>query len=211
MIGCKISILFVIHLYPCVASADFTPTFEIIHLRGTRLEARLFTHTSDQFLKPGSIMPSPRRIAVDDLTANHIGTFKKLHQVLFPIEIAPSFYKDALNASVTLSKLGYYNDIPVACFSAKIYPEKAGPRIYLLTFGVLAPYRRLGLGAKMLDYLESHVKNELKAKSISLHVQEGNDAKEWYIKNGYTEEKFEENYYPKSQPSGAYFLTKSMK
>lgn len=150
-------------------------------------------------------------MAVDDLTPNHIGTFKKLHQVIFPIEIAPSFYKDALNHAVTVSKLGYFNDIPVACFSAKIQPEKGGPRIYLMTLGVLAAYRRLGLGAKMLDFVEEHVKTELKAKSITLHVQEGNEAKEWYIKRGYTEEKFDANYYPRNQPSGAYVLTKAMK
>lgn len=156
-------------------------------------------------------MPAPRRIAVDDLTPNHIGTFKKLHQVLFPIEITPSFYKDALNASLTLSKLGYFNDIPVACFCAKIQPEKNGARIYLMTFGVLAPYRHLGIGAKMLEYLEHHVQNELKAKDIRLHVQEGNDAKEWYVKRGYTEEKFEENYYPKNSPAGAFILVKSLK
>lgn len=155
-------------------------------------------------------MPAPRRIAVDDLTANHIGTFKKLHQVLFPVEIAPSFYKEALNPALTISKLAYFNDIPVACFSAKIQPEKNGARIYLLTFGVLAPYRELGIGAKMLDYVEEHVKTELKAKEIALHVQEGNDAKEWYLKRGYTEEKFEENYYPKNKPTGAYLLKKSM-
>ena len=150
-------------------------------------------------------------MAVDDLTPNHIGTFKKLHQVLFPIEIAPSFYKDALNTSSTLSKLAYFNDIPVGCFSAKIQSEKNGPRIYLMTFGVLAPYRRLGLGLKMLEFIENHAKTELNAKEIRLHVQEGNDAKDWYLKHGYTEEKFEDNYYPKNSPSGAHVLSKSMK
>lgn len=155
-------------------------------------------------------MPFPHRIAVDDLTANHIGTFKKLHQVLFPIQFAPSFYKDALNTTLTLSKLAYFNDIPVACFSAKIHPEKNGARVYLLTFGVLAPYRRLGIGEKMLEYLENHVKTELKAKDISLHVQEGNDARDWYVKKGYAEESFEPQYYPKNQPSGAFLLRKTM-
>lgn len=155
-------------------------------------------------------MPAARRIAVDDLTANHIGTFKKLHQVLFPIEIAPSFYKDALNTSLTISKLGYFNDIPVACFSAKIQPEKNGARVYLMTFGVLAPYRRLGIGEKMLEYIENHVKSDLKGKEIVLHVQEGNDAKEWYTKRGYNQESFEENYYPKNNPKGAFVLKKAM-
>ena len=147
---------------------------------------------------------------MDDLTPNHIGTFKKLHQVLFPIEIAPSFYKDALNPSVTISKLAYFNDIPVGCFCAKIFPEKNGPRVYLMTFGVLAPYRQLGIGAKMLEYIEDHVKNEVKGKELGLHVQEGNDAKDWYTKRGYVEDKFEANYYPKNKPSGAYVLKKSM-
>ena len=156
-------------------------------------------------------MPVPRRIAVDDLTPNHIGTFKKLHQVIFPIEISPSFYKDALNTTLTVSKLGYFNDIPVACFCAKIQPEKNGARVYLMTFGVLAAYRNLGLGAKMLEFLEDHVKNEIKGKDLRMHVQDGNDAKGWYLKRGYTEEGFDENYYPKNKPSGAYILVKAMK
>lgn len=155
-------------------------------------------------------MPGPRRIAIDDLTANHIGTFKKLHQVLFPIEISPSFYKDALNTTLTLSKLAYFNDIPVGCFSAKIQPEKNGAKVYLMTFGVLAPYRQLGIGAKMLEYIEDHVRKDIKGKEIGLHVQEGNDAKEWYIKRGYLEERLDTNYYPKNKPSGAYLLKKAM-
>ncbi|ORY84925.1 acyl-CoA N-acyltransferase [Protomyces lactucae-debilis] len=156
-------------------------------------------------------MPAPRRLAVDDLTHNHIGTFKKLHQVIFPQEFAPSFYKDALNPVLTLSKLAYFNDIPVGCFSVRITPEKNGPRFYIQTLGVLAPYRRCGLGEKMLRYIEDAVR-EAKGKDVSLHVKEDNEeARAWYKKLGYGDERLEENYYKKPvTPSGAYLLRKEM-
>jgi ribosomal protein S18 acetylase RimI-like enzyme len=157
-------------------------------------------------------MPATRRLAVDDLTPNHIGTFKKLHQVIFPQDFSPSFYKDALNSAVTLSKLAYFNDIPVGCFSVRITPEKNGARFYILTFGVLAPYRRCGLGAKMMQYIEDAVR-EAKGKDISLHVKQDNDdARAWYKKQGYTEETLEEHYYKAPVlPTGAYLLRKTIR
>lgn len=154
-------------------------------------------------------MPTPHKIAVDDLTANSVGTFKKLHQVLFPVEYPPSYFKDALNTTLTLSRLAYFNDVAVGCACVRMTLEKNGARCYMATLGVLAPYRRLGVGAKLLEHVEEYCRS-IKAKEITLHVQDGNDAKEWYIARGYEEAGVDEKYYPRSDVKKAYLLRKSL-
>ncbi|BFZ53346.1 N-acetyltransferase 5 [Savitreella phatthalungensis] len=154
-------------------------------------------------------MPTPHKIAVDDITANQLGTFKKLHNVLFPIEYPANFFRDALNGQLTISKLAYFNDIAVGCLCVRITPEKNGARLYIATLGVLAPYRELGVGAKMLEYIETAAK-DIKAKELTLHVQEGNEARAWYEKRGFLVDKVESNYYPRSEVTAAVLLKKSL-
>lgn len=90
---------------------------------------------------------SKYRMDIGDLTPNNINQFKRLHSVLFPIRYSPQFYKDAL-AAQDLAKLAYFSDIPVGAFCAKKDKIEGTQEyaVYLMTFGVLAPYRKLGLG-----------------------------------------------------------------
>jgi len=88
-------------------------------------------------------------------------------------------------------------------------------KIYLMTLSVLAPYRNLGIGAMMIQYLLSgvtRVENAnpnriIKVNGIYLHVQEGNEgALRFYSRYGFKEERFIEKYYRSVLPSGAHVL-----
>ena len=65
-----------------------------------------------------------------------------------------------------------------------------------MTLGCLAPYRRLGIGTKMLEHVLSIVKEDGNYSSIFLHVQVNNEsAIEFYKKFGFNIVETKEQYY----------------
>ncbi|KAL9940506.1 hypothetical protein V8E36_001211 [Tilletia maclaganii] len=111
-------------------------------------------------------------------TPNNIGQVRKLNSVLFPVRYSDKWYKDILKSdNVALSRLGLYNDIPVAVLSARYeqasstHPaETGGVNIYLMTLGVLAPYRRRGLASELLRNLLDIVRPGGKTPAVSEEV-----------------------------------------
>ncbi|KDN39761.1 hypothetical protein K437DRAFT_258939 [Tilletiaria anomala UBC 951] len=100
------------------------------------------------------------RIARTDLTPNNIGTVRKLNAVLLPVTYSERFYKDALKEEVrNICKIGLFNDIPVSNLICRYepQPESAGcigkVKVYVMTLGVLAPYRRLGIASNLISHL----------------------------------------------------------
>lgn len=86
-------------------------------------------------------------------------------------------------------------------------------RLYIMTLGCLASYRRLGIGTEMvkhvLDYVSSKDSN---FDSIFLHVQVNNqDAIEFYQKFGFKILETRKNYYKRIEPPDAHVLSKSLK
>ncbi|KTW32067.1 uncharacterized protein T551_00749 [Pneumocystis jirovecii RU7] len=146
-----------------------------------------------------------RRIDLADLTANNIGVFRTLHQVLFPITYNEKFYEESLNIG-ELAKLAYFNDICVGCIRCQLEDEK----LYLMTLGVLAAYRCIGIGQKLLDHILEHAQ-KLNIKSIYLHVwTENKDAIEWYTKRKFHILETLPNYYTKIQPGTAHVLSRNI-
>lgn len=68
-------------------------------------------------------------------------------------------------------QLVYYNDVPVGSVCCRIENDK----VYIMIMEVLAPYRRQGLGAYMLNHIINVTKSNNKLNKIYLHVQKGND------------------------------------
>ena len=69
-----------------------------------------------------------------------------------------------------------------------------------MTLGCLAPYRRLGIGTKMLEHVLNVVKEDGNFSSIFLHVQINNQsAIEFYKKFGFNIVETKEQYYKVSK------------
>ncbi len=99
------------------------------------------------------------RITTSALTANNLGTVRKLNSVLFPIKYSEKFYKDILAPEVEefcrlsscpndanlsavrqadVSFPAYLNDIPVGTVCCRIEVVDGVSKLYLATMGVLA-------------------------------------------------------------------------
>ena len=96
-------------------------------------------------------------------------------QVVFPVVYHDNFYKDVLEAG-ELAKLAFYNDIVVGavCCRNDASTTATGEsirKLYIMTLGCLAPYRRLGIGSVMVQHVMSIVEKDGNYDSIFLHVQ----------------------------------------
>jgi ribosomal protein S18 acetylase RimI-like enzyme len=154
------------------------------------------------------------KVTFASLTPNNLGTVRKLNSVLFPIKYTEQFYSEILLPEVEdFCKLIYYNDIPVGTICCRLESKGSASHLYLLTMGILAPYRSLGIGSYTMDVIvqaaAAHSKPQIDC--IYLHVQVSNDgAKQFYERHGFKERGIEEAYYKKIKPSGAWILEREI-
>ncbi|RIB17934.1 acyl-CoA N-acyltransferase [Gigaspora rosea] len=155
------------------------------------------------------------RIALGDVTQNNLGQLKRLNMVLFPVSYSEKFYKDVLEAG-EFAKLAYFNDICVGAVCCRKEPiPSTSPKqakLYIMTLGVLAPYRNLGLGTSLLKHILHHATSGVPATpkftEIYLHVQISNEeALKFYKKYDFEIVGTVEGYYKKISPSDAYVLS----
>jgi N-alpha-acetyltransferase 50 len=139
--------------------------------------------------------------------------------------------------------IAYFRDVCVGAVRCQYEPpsdDAANPcegRIYIMTLGVLAPYRRYGIGTapttsnlycivlvltgwvgtKLLDHVLSIAQTQTRAtptspvKSLFLHVQTTNqEAVDWYTKRGFTIESTVEGYYRNIEDVDAYILVRRL-
>ncbi|KAJ8887964.1 hypothetical protein PR048_007448 [Dryococelus australis] len=161
------------------------------------------------------------KIELGDVTPHNIKQLKRLNQVIFPVSYNDKFYKDVLEAG-ELAKLGkpksklgkllrmtgrlcfaaYYNDIVVGAVCCRIDTSENSRRLYIMTLGVLYPYRRLGIASKMLEHVLNYVQQDCNFDSIFLHVQVNNEgAIEFYKKFGFEIVETKEHYYKRIEPA----------
>ncbi|OCH95168.1 N-acetyltransferase NAT13 [Obba rivulosa] len=157
---------------------------------------------------------STPRVSFASLTPNNLGTVRKLNSVLFPIKYSEKFYADVLLPEAEdFCKLVYYNDVPVGTICCRWETVNGETRLYLMTMGVLAPYRSRGVGSKALQHVlgaaMSHAKPKISA--IYLHVQISNEAaKKFYERHGFREVAVHKDYYKKIVPHDAWVLEKRL-
>lgn len=106
------------------------------------------------------------QIVLDDPTPKNINQIRRINSVCLPVAYQDSFYDNLLKNPVPgMSKVGmkttavlfcdsfacavYYNDVIVGAVCTRF--DETGKKIYIMSIGVLAPYRRLGIGTRC-DY-----------------------------------------------------------
>jgi len=83
-------------------------------------------------------------------------------------------------------------------------------RLYIMTLGVLAPYRKYGIGGKMLKEMIKFVEKRPDIDEITLHVQVGNNtAIKFYESNGFEIVDTIKNYYQRITPADCHLVRRS--
>ncbi|XP_010254291.1 PREDICTED: N-alpha-acetyltransferase 50 [Nelumbo nucifera] len=146
-------------------------------------------------------------ISLDGVRDKNLMQLKKLNTALFPVRYNDKYYADAL-ASGKFTKLAYYSDICVGSIACRLEKKESSVRVYIMTLGVLAPYRGLGVGTKLLNHVLDLCSNQ-NITEVYLHVQTNNeDAINFYKKFGFEITETIQNYYTNITPPDCYVLTK---
>ncbi|KAM7459446.1 hypothetical protein LguiA_036440 [Lonicera macranthoides] len=177
-------------------------------------------------------------ITLDGVREKNLMQLKKLNAALFPVRYNDKYYADAL-ASGEFTKLAkwqcggpfdfgaiklsgtlyfmdssrivaYYSDIYVGAIACRLEKKEGGSvRVYIMTLGVLAPYRGLGIGTKLLNHVIDLCSKQQNISEIYLHVQTNNeDAINFYKKFGFEITDTIHNYYTNITPPDCYIVTK---
>uniref|UniRef100_I1NPJ9 N-acetyltransferase domain-containing protein n=1 Tax=Oryza glaberrima TaxID=4538 RepID=I1NPJ9_ORYGL len=148
------------------------------------------------------------RTSLDGVRDKNVMQLKKLNTALFPVRYNEKYYHDTI-ASKEFSKLAYYSDICVGAIACRLEKKEGGAVcVYIMTLGVLAPYRSLGIGSKLLNHVIDLCEKQ-NIPEIYLHVQTNNDdAIAFYKKFGFEITKTIEKYYKNITPPDCYVLTK---
>ncbi|CAF0860187.1 unnamed protein product [Adineta ricciae] len=151
------------------------------------------------------------KIELGELTQHNIKQLKVLNRDIFPVLYNEKFYKDLLESG-ELCKLAYCNDIVVGTLCCRFDLSDNRRRLYIMTLGVLAKYRELGLGTLMLKHALKICEDDGNVDSIYLHVQIDNyTALSFYKKFGFEIVSKAMDYYRRLEPSDAYLLERKFK
>merc|ERR1712166_421628 len=109
------------------------------------------------------------------------------------------------------TQLAFHNDVMVGAICTRKDLEDAN-KVYIMTVGVLAPYRDNLIGSKLLWKIIEKCNEEAEVKQIYLHVQQGNDdAVNFYAKFGFEVGDEVKDYYKRIDPPHAIILYKNIK
>ncbi|CAB4004167.1 N-alpha-acetyltransferase 50 isoform X1 [Paramuricea clavata] len=151
------------------------------------------------------------RIELGDVTPHNIKQLRKLNSVIFPVSYNDKFYKDVLEVG-ELAKLAFYNDTVVGAVCCRVDHIDNTRRLYIMTLGCLAPYRKLGIGTVMVEHVLKICEKDGNFDNIYLHVQVSNEvAIEFYQKFDFEIIDTKKQYYKRIDPADAYVLQKTIR
>ncbi|RCN48805.1 acetyltransferase, GNAT family [Ancylostoma caninum] len=146
-----------------------------------------------------------------DVTPHNVKQLRTLNSCILPVPYNAKFYANVV-ADGKMSKLAYVNDIVVGAVCCRIDEYEGKRSLYIMTLGTLAPYRQLGVGNMLLNYVFSLTAKDPTIENIFLHVQTSNEtALNFYKNRGFEQVGIEENYYKHVEPKDAYTMVKRMK
>ncbi|GLJ18100.1 hypothetical protein SUGI_0319590 [Cryptomeria japonica] len=148
-------------------------------------------------------------VSFDNLRDKNLMQLKKLNTAIFPVRYNDKYYCDALSAG-EFTKLAYYSDICVGSIACRLEKKEGGGiRVYIMTLGVLAPYRGLGIGSKLLNHCLDLCLHDPNISEIYLHVQTNNEeAISFYKKFGFEIVETIKNYYINISPPDCFVVRK---
>lgn len=141
------------------------------------------------------------------ITDKNVEQVKTLNRSIFPVKYNDKFYTE-VQKSGEHTQLAYYStDILVGAICCRV--EEGGKRLYIMTIGVLAPYRCCGIGTELLEQCLKQVESDKLIEEVYLHVQTSNtEAINFYKRFGFTIKDTIKNYYKRIDPPDCHVLVK---
>jgi ribosomal protein S18 acetylase RimI-like enzyme len=148
-------------------------------------------------------------IAFGALTDKNLEQLRVLNTAIFPVRYDAKVYAEAL-ACGEVTQLAFHNDVVVGAVACRLEKAPGGPKLYIITLGVLAPYRGMGVGSRLLEKSLAVVAASLpEVTEAYLHVQTSNEeAAAFYARFGFEKGEVVENYYRRIDPPHAQVLRK---
>ena len=104
------------------------------------------------------------------------------------------------------------DDVIVGAISCRVETHKNETKLYILTLGVLEPYRKLGIGKRLLEKVMEIAERNIGVVSVFLHVHVDNQkAYEFYKKREFLETERLNDYYTNIPNPHCYVLEKRLK
>ncbi|KAK9762078.1 N-alpha-acetyltransferase 50 [Basidiobolus ranarum] len=153
------------------------------------------------------------KFTIQPVTEENVTKLRRLNSVLFPVNYSEHFYRAVLETG-EMAKLAYFKDtcVGTVCCRREEIPDAEGQiQLYIMTLGVLSPYRRCGLGSILLQHIFKECEKEENIQKIYLHVQTGNEeALKFYEKFGFIKSHLVEHYYRRIRDPNAFVLYKDL-
>ncbi len=122
-----------------------------------------------------SAAESPR-VSLVTINSNNVNSLRKINTVVIPVAYSEKFYEDAVAKPNEGSKLSecrrleahfrfhtsplaravFFNEVLVGAVASRIEDSEGVRRMYIMTLAVLSPYRRLGIGARVIRPRSRH-------------------------------------------------------
>jgi len=140
-------------------------------------------------------------------------------QAIFPVRYDDKFYREAArDENRDLIRLAFNHGTLIGAICCRLEANdksreqlKGLSRIYIMTLGVLAPYRGYGIGSKLLNTILAYAASRKDISDIFLHVQINNtDAMRLYKRFGFEVIGLLQCYYKRIEPADAYVLSKGV-
>ena len=193
-------------------------------------------HSGSQGLSRDSKSSLPPNVELAPITLELLPAFRRLNSLTFPIPYQDKFYNETVSDPVaaSISLVALWHDTSqdgsfsppsrprvVASIRCRLLanspssPEKrpsknddgSSPSLYISTIATLSPFRNHGLAQALLQSVTRRAIDDYGVKTITAHVWEANtEGRQWYAKHGFKEVYFEENYYRRLKPSGAWVV-----
>ncbi|TPX60282.1 hypothetical protein SpCBS45565_g07558 [Spizellomyces sp. 'palustris'] len=162
--------------------------------------------------------PLPQGVSLQSVQEENVHLVRQINSVVFPVRYNDKFYREvAVVHPKELSCLAFYHNTPIGaicCRKEPISTPEGTPtglsRIYIMTLGVLSPYRRLHIGSALLNQIVRHAVGDVSVEQLCLHVQTTNEeALRFYERHGFEKVCLFEGYYARNRgvvPPDAWFL-----
>eukprot|EP00188_Purpureofilum_apyrenoidigerum_P001205 Plantae.Rhodophyta-Purpureofilum_apyrenoidigerum.ctg16460.p1 GENE.Plantae.Rhodophyta-Purpureofilum_apyrenoidigerum.ctg16460~~Plantae.Rhodophyta-Purpureofilum_apyrenoidigerum.ctg16460.p1 ORF type:complete len:174 (+),score=27.11 Plantae.Rhodophyta-Purpureofilum_apyrenoidigerum.ctg16460:226-747(+) len=150
------------------------------------------------------------------VTEKNVEQLQRLNTALFPVRYNEKFYRDAIAAPEGFVQLAYYQGVLVgAVLVRKEARIEGGEKLYIMTLGVLAPYRERGIGNQLLNHVFELCRTSKLCQNVQeiyLHVHTANEeAIQFYKKRGFGVVETIEHYYKRGvEPPNCYLLSKKL-